>query len=476
MENAGNLSNRAQFAKGALTSATALLAVLSYLLAVIIMRADEELTLQVVLSRDNVLSCVFIVIFWVAIDTWLRLNEVYRSRSYAYVVLFHLIEGVLGCVMLVFTQTMLGLPFYNRSFIVLFGIISLFLCITAKISFYVIMRRMRIRGRNIKYVAFVCDKEGENLLRLLLKNVEWGYRVVALVGDPEVVGKYKNHIKAVYNTGEIEFPELFSKYKVEELIYASEFDSTRALKENVDVCTDYGVTFRLCSSAFNRLSSNVQIRYFDTQAVLTINNTPTNYLGLVIKRTFDVIFSSLVMILGAPFFAIVALLIKLDSRGPVFFKQRRSGLRGRTFHLYKFRTMVVGAEKMKSELEEKNEMSGPAFKMTNDPRITRIGKVLRRVGIDEFPQFFNVFRGDMSIIGPRPPLPDEVAKYERWQMRRLSMRPGISCLWQVSRDRNSIEFDEWMRMDIEYIDNWSLSLDFVLIIKTMRAMFRADGK
>ena len=177
-----------------------------------------------------------------------------------------------------------------------------------------------------------------------------------------------------------------------------------------------------------------------------------------------------------PFFLIVALLIKIDSKGPIFFKQRRSGLRGKVFNLYKFRTMVDGADKMKSELVEQNEMSGPVFKMTNDPRITRIGKYLRKVGVDEFPQFINVLRGDMSIIGPRPPIPSEVEKYERWQMRRLSMRPGITCLWQVSRERNSVTFDEWMRLDMEYIDNWSISLDVVIMLKTVRTMLRADGK
>jgi exopolysaccharide biosynthesis polyprenyl glycosylphosphotransferase len=220
----------------------------------------------------------------------------------------------------------------------------------------------------------------------------------------------------------------------------------------------------------------VQVRYFDTQAVLTICNTPTDYTGLLGKRVADILSALGVIIIGMPFFLLVALIIKLDSKGPVFFKQKRSGLRGKTFNLYKFRTMVVGADKMKAELQAQNEMSGPAFKMTNDPRITRVGRFLRKVGIDEFPQFINVLRGDMSMIGPRPPLPDEVAKYERWQMRRLSMRPGITCLWQVSRERNSITFDEWMRLDMEYIDNWSISLDIVIILKTVRTMFRADGK
>lgn len=138
--------------------------------------------------------------------------------------------------------------------------------------------------------------------------------------------------------------------------------------------------------------------------------------------------------------------------------------------------MVVNAEALQKDLMSQNEMTGPVFKMTNDPRITRVGRILRKTGIDEFPQFLNVFLGDMSIVGPRPPLPKEVAEYERWQMRRLAMKPGITCIWQVAPNRNDITFEDWMKMDMEYIDNWSLTLDFVLIFKTMATVVRADGK
>lgn len=138
--------------------------------------------------------------------------------------------------------------------------------------------------------------------------------------------------------------------------------------------------------------------------------------------------------------------------------------------------MVTNAEELKEKLMAQNEMDGPAFKMTNDPRITRAGRFLRKSGIDEFPQFINVFLGDMSIVGPRPPLPKEVAEYERWQLRRLAMKPGITCLWQISPDRNSVSFDDWMRLDLEYIDNWKFTLDLVIILKTIRTMLRADGK
>ena len=158
----------------------------------------------------------------------------------------------------------------------------------------------------------------------------------------------------------------------------------------------------------------------------------------------------------------------------MFFRQRRVGLNGRTFVLYKFRSMSRDAEGRRGELESLNEMSGPVFKMQRDPRVTPIGRFMRRLSFDEVPQLWNVLRGDMSLVGPRPPLPDEVRKYVRWQRRRLSMKPGLTCLWQVS-GRNRIDFDDWMRMDLSYIDNWSLKLDFEILLRTLPAVISARG-
>jgi len=171
----------------------------------------------------------------------------------------------------------------------------------------------------------------------------------------------------------------------------------------------------------------------------------------------------------------MSVLIKMSSPGPVIFKQPRVGLRGRQFQLLKFRTMVNNAEEMKKELEELNEADGPAFKIADDPRVTKVGKFLRKSGLDELPQLFNILRGEMSLIGPRPPLPEETTQYERWQLRRLSVKPGLSCFWQVQPDRNSIKFEKWMELDLAYIDNWSLRLDFVILLKTIRTIFHKTG-
>ncbi|MEM7204677.1 MAG: sugar transferase [Planctomycetota bacterium] len=195
---------------------------------------------------------------------------------------------------------------------------------------------------------------------------------------------------------------------------------------------------------------------------------------LAIKRLVDVLGATVALLLLAPVFAAIALVISLTSRGPVFFKQTRLGLHGRPFQVLKFRSMVVDAERLREQLVAENEQSGPVFKMQHDPRITPIGRVLRRYSLDELPQLVNVLTGDMSLVGPRPPLPSEVEEYDWWQRRRLSVRPGITCIWQVS-GRNAISFDRWMELDMQYIDGWSLAMDLRIMAKTVREVVRGGG-
>jgi exopolysaccharide biosynthesis polyprenyl glycosylphosphotransferase len=196
---------------------------------------------------------------------------------------------------------------------------------------------------------------------------------------------------------------------------------------------------------------------------------------MFLRRLLDLALACLMLLVVGPLLMLpAAILIKLTSRGPVLFKQKRCGLNGRQFVMYKFRSMVDNAEQLRVELESLNEMDGPVFKSSRDPRITGIGKILRRFSIDELPQLFNVLRGDMSLVGPRPPLPGEVARYERWQRRRLSMKPGITCLWQVS-GRNEVSFEDWMKLDLDYIDNWSLLLDLKILLKTIPVVLLGRG-
>ncbi|GAA0068016.1 TPA: exopolysaccharide biosynthesis polyprenyl glycosylphosphotransferase [Clostridium perfringens] len=191
---------------------------------------------------------------------------------------------------------------------------------------------------------------------------------------------------------------------------------------------------------------------------------------LFVKRLIDILASTLGLIVLSPIFLIISILIKLDSKGPIFFSQERVGFKGKTFNMYKFRSMVINAEEIKEKLKEQNEMSGPMFKMKNDPRITKIGKFIRRTSIDELPQLINVLKGEMTLVGPRPSLPKEVVEFEPWMMERLTVKPGLTCYWQVM-GRNSIGFEDWMKLDVKYVHERCLSLDIKLIFKTFFVLF-----
>lgn len=197
-----------------------------------------------------------------------------------------------------------------------------------------------------------------------------------------------------------------------------------------------------------------------------IENERSNTLYEVIKRIIDIVASFIGLILLSPLILIVSMLIKLESKGEVIFKQKRVGLNGKEFYMYKFRSMVINAEELKEQLESQNEMSGPMFKIKDDPRITKVGKFIRKTSIDELPQLINVIKGDMSLVGPRPSLPKEVKKFEQWMMERLEVKPGLTCIWQVS-GRNNIDFEDWMKLDIKYVRERSFKLDIKLILKTV---------
>jgi exopolysaccharide biosynthesis polyprenyl glycosylphosphotransferase len=195
---------------------------------------------------------------------------------------------------------------------------------------------------------------------------------------------------------------------------------------------------------------------------------------MAVKRMVDLVLSFLFLVLGSPVWIAIAIAVACSGKGPILFRQRRCTLRGRVFTMYKFRTMVADAEAKRGTLAAANESDGPVFKIRNDPRVTRVGRFLRRYSLDEIPQLLNVLKGDMSLVGPRPPIPAEVEQYDDWQRRRLSMRTGCTCLWQIG-GRNDVDFDEWMRLDLRYIDHWSLALDAKILVGTIWAVLRGTG-
>jgi exopolysaccharide biosynthesis polyprenyl glycosylphosphotransferase len=239
-------------------------------------------------------------------------------------------------------------------------------------------------------------------------------------------------------------------------------------------CQEEGIETLVLASHLKPAIARLELEEIGDTPVLLYTTAARSTWALAVKRLGDIILSAAALLLLSPLFLVIAILIKHSSPGPVFFAQRRCTWHGRIFPMYKFRTMVANAEAIRDKLQSRNEVSGPVFKMKNDPRVTPVGRFLRKYSLDELPQLWNVFRGDMSIVGPRPPIPAEVAQYENWQRRRLSMRGGCTCLWQIG-SRNAMEFEEWMRLDLKYIDTWSLALDFKIIAQTFGAMFRGTG-
>ncbi|MBP7608572.1 MAG: sugar transferase [Steroidobacteraceae bacterium] len=298
-----------------------------------------------------------------------------------------------------------------------------------------------------------------------------GYRVAGFVAVP---GE-KDAEPGIPTLGSVEeLPAIVDRSVVDAVIFGTSLDEAARYEKIIWKLEEVGTTVHLRGDAVGVLLSRTFVGEFEGMPILTLRSTPADWLALVIKRTTDVI-GSLVALIGlTPVFAVVAGAVKLTDRGPVFYGQERVGLNGRRFRMWKFRSMFVDAEAKQKELLLQNEMSGPVFKMKHDPRITPVGKWIRRFSIDELPQLWNVLLGDMSLVGPRPPIPKEVQQYERWQRRRLSMKPGITCLWQVG-GRNEVDFDTWMKLDMEYIDNWSLGLDMKILLKTIPVVLLARG-
>ncbi|MCT4647051.1 MAG: sugar transferase [Carboxylicivirga sp.] len=425
-------------------------------------------------NKDSIILHLVVLGIWFALSKAFRTNEIYRSRPYSILLLNVLGATIVGIGILSLAVFVFNLHYIGVTPIIYFGGISAVILLLLKLAVFSYLKGARRKGYNYRNVLIVGDISATNFIDNVLSHKEWGYRIVGVVGNQELNDKLGDSVLTLPENSDVD--KLIEEKTIDEVIYCREKARMEDIMALLTSCNELGVVFRMSSPFFNMLTNKTHLHYFDTTPVLTISNTPMDYLLLKLKAVFDFVVSFITITILSPVFIGIALGIKMTSKGPIFFKQKRVGMRGRKFWVYKFRTMVTNAEELKATLMEQNEMDGPVFKMTRDPRITGIGNFLRKTSLDELPQFFNVLLGDMSIVGPRPPVPAEVREYERWQLRRLSMKPGITCVWQISPSRNDVTFEDWMRMDLEYIDNWSLRLDFVIILKTIRTMLRADGR
>ncbi len=276
----------------------------------------------------------------------------------------------------------------------------------------------------------------------------------------------------VYNLDRL--PELLRRHVIDEVVFAVSKDDLEKLEETFLICEEEGVRTRLVLSFFPHVISKVRLDRLREMPLLTFSTTPENEDLLFLKRAVDFVMALAFLIALSPVYVVLALLIKLTSKGRVLYRQTRCGLGGRKFTLYKFRSMQADAHLRRQELEAQNELDGPVFKIRNDPRLTGVGRFMRKFSLDELPQLVNILKGDMSFVGPRPPLPEEVEKYERWQRRRLRMQPGLTCLWALE-GRNQLNFKRWMELDLEYIDNWSPALDCKILLKTIPMVLLGRG-
>lgn len=353
---------------------------------------------------------------------------------------------------------------YSRVLILMLAILMVFIFLLSRIMrhyAHALLHRSTRYSKNVLIIG--AGKVGMQIRNHVMENTSSDF--VGFLDDfkkgDQVIGTIQN------------IEKLIARHKVQE-IYITIPSEKNIINELITSIRKYDVQIKIIPELFELVTSSISFDQAYDYPCIEIVKTPLRGLNLFLKRAADIVLSILGIIIISPLLLIVALFIKLDSKGPVFIHQKRIGKNGAPFHMHKFRSMVNNAEELKEQLEKYNEADGPAFKMKNDPRITRVGRFIRKFSIDELPQLFNVLMGEMSLIGPRPPLPSEVEQYSDYQWRRLDIRPGITGLWQVS-GRSDITFDEWVKLDLYYIEKWSISLELKILLKTIPVVLKGEG-
>ena len=367
-------------------------------------------------------------------------------------------------------------PTINPMTVGSFAVLSFVLISAMRLALRANLRRLRKRGHNVKSLLIVGGgARARRLASLISKRQELGYSLLGFVdNDPSFASA---ELAGAAWLGTIDDLHLIvAREVIDEVAIALPIKSHYSQIESaVALLEEQGITTHVLSDLFPQKLARSQTIDLGGMPIVSLHSTPVFSWRTEAKRIFDLVVALILLVLCAPIFLLAAIAIKLNSRGPIFFVQERVGLAKRRFRMIKFRTMGIDAEVRMKDIEHLNEKSGPIFKIKNDPRITTIGKWLRRTSIDELPQLVNVLLGDMSIVGPRPlSVRDAVKMEEAWQKRRFSVKPGLTCLWQVS-GRSNLSFEQWMQLDLEYIDRWSLGLDATILLRTIPAIVLARG-
>ena len=430
-----------------------------------------------ILSPVKALLLGVTLLLWLLVGHWIgAYRRLYGTNVWAaaYDSFRQIAYGILG---LVAFQYLLRLDI-SRIFIGLFALYNLIALVAYRSSAGKLRGYIRRQfGAEIFYVIVGCDQRAVALGRSLEQGGEFGHRLLAFV-DPSNGSRTcpaSIELRETYPVARLdELPQMLRKHVVDEILFVVDAGKLGELEEIFLLCDEEGIRTRITVDFFPHVHSRLYLDRFGTTPMLTFTASPHDEIRLFVKRAIDVtlaLFS--LLILSLPMLA-VGLLVRLTSKGPAVFRQVRCGLNGRRFTVYKLRSMVNNAHQRQAEVAHLNEKDGPVFKSSKDPRLTPLGRYLRRFSIDEWPQFWNILKGDMSFVGPRPAVPDEVEQYKNWQRRRLRMRPGLTCLWAV-QGRDEVDFDSWMRLDLEYIDNWSLRLDLKILLQSIPRVLAGKG-
>jgi len=416
----------------------------------------------------------FILMSWFVLARVSSMAKIPRTQRYLTIGFQFVRVAFIILVALLAVKVLFRLTSLPVLLVLVYVLMQFVITVVFRILAFIALKTYRFYGKSPHNVLIIADAFSDGVIENLLRQKEWGFKITSIMTDSKLIrAKYGPEINIIPTRQDVK--GIIDNQVIDEVMYCRRDVDIDLIKKVGDVCNEVGVIFRLQSSVSPLDPTEFQLKTLSKAGDLSIVDAPSNSLSLILKTMGDIYFSIIAVILLLPVFLTIALIIKFGSKGPIFFRQERIGLRGRKFKLFKFRTMVVDAEEQLKKLQARNEADGPVFKIKDDPRITRVGRFLRKTGIDELPQLFNVVKGEMSLIGPRPPLEDEVKQYERWQLRRLSVKPGITCTWQIVPDRHDVSFEDWMELDLSYIDNWNLRKDISLFFKTVKSFFLAGG-
>ena len=344
----------------------------------------------------------------------------------------------------------------------------------ANLFMHFIFRSARMHEKNFRNVVLVGNSFTlPDMIRTIEGDKALGLRIVAVLN---LFNSEEEKLLTHSKYGDLRnIADTLNEQCVDYVFFTVYRQNPALVEKAILLCQERGIEVWLKPDFMSEGVWRARTDFLKKIPLLVFSIGPRTGWAVLIKRIFDFFLGSLLLLISGIPMLFIALLIRTTSPGDAFFLQKRSGVNGRKFVMYKFRTMYSDAEQRRAEINQKNEMKGPVFKMKDDPRITPVGRFLRKYSLDELPQFWNVLKGDMSLVGPRPPLPSEVAQYHGWQRRRLSMRPGITCIWQVTGRNKIADFEQWAKLDLDYIDQWSLWLDFKILLKTFPAVLGGTG-